>query len=485
MNTVIYLSNQQIQVVVGSPGERKIVIEKSYTVDAPEGSIINGMIMEQDLFVEFMKEFWAANKLPTKDVILVLNSSKFVGKTIEMPEMNAKKTHDFIFREFADISRSDNCLFSYLNLSAQKSKVKKVYAESIETEFINDYLDIFQEIGIHLKSIMSGESSLIGLTQMTLGKKYRTFSLIVAEGSILTTILWINGNFYYFNSTRSFHELDSEEYAVDMARSVSQLIQFMQAHQIEEKLECVVVAGIERSNLQMYEKAALQMEIETPFQLFESPALTASGIADVQKCLRPASGLVTGDKNVDLLKQYASEAKRKKSEKEKLGINVIPIAISAAVMILLFAISFTLLLIRKTELKQLEDYNNSPEVITGVAEYDMMKVRNDYLNAQYQAIKDIDENIQTYPVCDSNIMEKIEDCALGYASVSFDAFDAQQGTIQMTASSDTVDNINIFIAKLNQQDIFNQVDYTGYAFNETTQNWDIHVTCTLAESAGR
>ena len=50
-------------------------------------------------------------------------------------------------------------------------------------------------------------------------------------------------------------------------------------------------------------------------------------------------------------------------------------------------------------------------------------------------------------------MEKIEDCARGYASVSFDAFDAEQGTIQMTASSDTVDNINCFIAKLNQKNI--------------------------------
>ena len=135
------------------------------------------------------------------------------------------------------------------------------------------------------------------MTQMTLGKKYRTFSLIIADSNILTTILWIDGNFYYFNSTRSFHEQETEEYAQDMARSVSQLVQFMQAHQIEEKMECVVVAGIERSNLQMYEKAVEQMGIETPVQLFESPALTAAGIADVQKCLRPASGLVTGDKN--------------------------------------------------------------------------------------------------------------------------------------------------------------------------------------------
>lgn len=485
MSTVIYLSNQQIQVVTGTPGERKIVVERSYILDAPEGSIINGIIMDQELFVDFMKEFWASNKLPTKDIVLVINSSKFVGKMIEIPEMNLKKTNAYISREFADINRSDNCLFSYLTLNVSKGKMKKVYAESIDTEFIKDYLDIFKEIGIHLKSIVSGESSLIGLTQMTLGKKYRTFSLIVADSNILTTILWIEGNFYYFNSTRSFHEQETEEYAQDVARSVSQLIQFMQAHQIEEKMECVVVAGIERPNLQKYEKAVEQMGIDTPVRLFESSSLTAAGIADVQKCLRPASGLVIYEKNVNFLIKYINETKKKKSEKEGMGINFLPVAISAAVMLLLFIITFSIYLIRKTELKQLENYNNSPEVISGVAEYDMMMARNSYLNAQYDAIQDIDENIATYPVCDSNIMEKIKECARGYASVSFDAFDAEQGTIQMIASSDTVDNINCFIAKLNQQDIFNKVDYTGYAFNETTQNWDIHVTCTLAESAGR
>ena len=125
MSTVIYLSNQQIQVVTGSPGERKIVIERSYTVDAPEGSIINGIIMDQELFIEFMKEFWTSNKLSAKDVVLVINSSKFVGKMIEMPEMNIKKTGEYIFREFADISRSDNCLFSYLTLNSQKGKMKR------------------------------------------------------------------------------------------------------------------------------------------------------------------------------------------------------------------------------------------------------------------------------------------------------------------------------------------------------------------------
>ena len=57
MSTVIYLANQQIQVVTGNLSGKKINIEKSLTGFAPEGSIINGIIMDTDSFVSFVKEF--------------------------------------------------------------------------------------------------------------------------------------------------------------------------------------------------------------------------------------------------------------------------------------------------------------------------------------------------------------------------------------------------------------------------------------------
>ena len=46
MSTVIYLANQQIQVITGTPGNRKISVADCYTEDAPDGCIINGMIMD-------------------------------------------------------------------------------------------------------------------------------------------------------------------------------------------------------------------------------------------------------------------------------------------------------------------------------------------------------------------------------------------------------------------------------------------------------
>ena len=55
----------------------------------------------------------------------------------------------------------------------------------------------------------------------------------------------------------------------------------------------------------------------------------------------------------------------------------------------------------------------------------------------------------------------------------------------MGLNKKSVDDINVFIKALTNEDIFCAVDYTGYSFNEAEGMWDIHVTVTLAESAGR
>ena len=73
----------------------------------------------------------------------------------------------------------------------------------------------------------------------------------------------------------------------------------------------------------------------------------------------------------------------------------------------------------------------------------------------------------------------------GLQPVTFDSFDADLGVLTMTARADTVDNINKFIRNLCGEDIFSNVDYTGYSYVESDELWMIHVTCTLAESAGR
>ena len=111
MSVSIYLSNQIIQVATGGRG-KKASLKAVYTTMAPEGSIINGIVMDGESLGKHLKEFWDKNKLPKNDVYLILNSNKIAGKNIEMPNMNPKKTLKFIQREFADMQRDtdDNTL---------------------------------------------------------------------------------------------------------------------------------------------------------------------------------------------------------------------------------------------------------------------------------------------------------------------------------------------------------------------------------------
>lgn len=63
MSTVVYLSNQSIQIITGTRGSKKITINDCCILDALEGSIINGTVTDINSLADCLKEFWQANSL--------------------------------------------------------------------------------------------------------------------------------------------------------------------------------------------------------------------------------------------------------------------------------------------------------------------------------------------------------------------------------------------------------------------------------------
>lgn len=483
MSTVVYLANKQLQIVVGTEGTKKVTLKNSYLAFAPEGSIINGIIMDTELFTEFIKNLWETEKLPKKDVILVVNSNKFSGKKIEMPSLNDSKTLEFIEREFSDVRREGESVYSYIPLSQSDGKMKKYYVESIPTDFLNDYIEIFGNAGVKVKAIYSGESSLIGFTRVTIGKKYKTFALQMADSMIITTLLWVNGEFYYFNSTRCFHDQGTEDYANDIARSISQIIQFMQANQIEFPLESIILAGIEPNMLSMYQNALEQHGITVPAELFETDAIVSESM-NIQNILYATSGLFVNGKWQNFLKRLTQRKKKKTGDKVGTKDIILVVAV-LTVMLIALASCITYKIIKQKELDEINEYNESPIVIAQTAAYDMLSLRISFLQEQYDSVVGLDENINTYPVCNKSVIDVIEKCADGYATITYNSFDAQAGIVSINATAAVVEDINKFIKRLTEENVFYLIDYSGYTYIESSNKWNINVVCTLAESAGR
>jgi hypothetical protein len=219
-------------------------------------------------------------------------------------------------------------------------------------------------------------------------------------------------------------------------------------------------------------------------EVFTDTHVATNGL-DVQAHFHPISGLVTENAGKQNFLDGYHAGKKKETEGGGVGKGFLAILISLAVMLVGLAVCITVRTLKKQELQKLKEYNESPATIMEVARYDVLLEQTSYLSNQYNAIAGVNQNLYTYPVCNREVMGVVDDCAQGLATVTFDSFDADLGVLTMRARADTVDNINKFIRNLCGVDIFSNVDYTGYSYVESDELWDIHVTCTLAESAGR
>ena len=487
MSVSVYFSNQIIQFAIGTRG-KKGTLKAVYTTLAPEGSIINGIIMDAESLGAHVKSFWEANNFPKKDVYLVLNSNKIAGKSLSVPILNEKKTLGFITREFADMQRedADNTL-SYALLGVdRKTRVRNLYAEMAPKDQLKEFIQLFEEMGITLKGIISGESSIIGYAGQTILKQAKTFVLQIINGNLVSNVLFADGEFKYYNSIRCFNEPGTEAYLDDLARSLNQMEQFMGAQKITSPIERVLIAGTAGQNLPLYQGAVADRGINAPVEMINTGIGSSPELEQqAQMALFAVSGLFDQGRSSNFLTYFNAKDEEKPAIDPKTRSRIISVITTFIVMAVGFGIALTLRLIRDAKYNELHDYNNKPTTKMQVMAYDEAVEKRDSMLSKYNAILFVSESVKSYPLCNGDIIKILEDAAKGYATIEMSSFDAETGRVGFTAKSEDVNDIYLYIDRLLQQKIFMTVDHTGYTYDNREGLYNIHVECTLAESAGR
>ncbi len=486
MSVSIYLNNQQVQIVIGNRG-RKGTFQDSIVVDAPEGSIINGLITDSNSFVGFLKETWSRYRLSKNDVHLVVGGNKIHGRNVEVPVMSASKTKEYLTRELADMGKEGSEYIVCYNILSGKTdkKLKNYYVEMADEELIKDYVDIFKEAGITLKSLVSAEGSILSLLDKTVNGYYKTFILQVLSGNLVTNILWVDGAFNYYNTVRCFNDVGTGAYYEDCARSLSNLNQFIQAHKIEQKIEKILIAGSDKLDMVYYGDLVSAYGIDATVDEVNQ-GLGQSGEKNhrAQQVIYALCGLYTdGTKESNFLANIGKKEKKSTINAE-LKKNIMIVGIALAVMLVIFLISLGLRTIRQVKYNALIEYNEDPLVVSQALMFDAVSEKRDRLASQSNSIENVVKTIYTYPVLTKDVEKIINDTAKGYADIEIGSFDAENGVVNVTAKARDVDRINQYIYRLEEQEIFNSVKYTGYNYNQDG-TWSINVTCTFAESVGR
>ena len=484
MSVSVFFSNQNIQIVVGKCNGNSIHIDRLIESPMPDNAILNGVVVEggAEAISYKLKEMWKANKIKG-EADLIINSPQFIANRIEMPILTGSKMSDYIAKQTQsdEFARFEEPVKGwYIIGTNSKEKTQSVVTEVAERTSIENYIKIFSTAGITLNSVHDGVSLATEMLSKCI--KGATAIYIIRDAQMLVTILYENGKYYYNSTRRIFQQPGTQEFAEEIRSTISGIRQFAKSQHLESTINDVYFAGMEPDEVSMLQSylSGIDHELQVHGTAAPSHVHFRKWNDRFSAFIYPVAGLCIPPKNYSLIK-----ALRKNDEsytrKKELFKKSIPLIVLTGILALITAFLMVVYFNAKSELEQIENYNHDISVMQASMEYDALVLKAGREGAMQGGVNTLEDVLASYPVPDSSINEKILEAAKGEkVEVEFSSYDSGSGVFATTASSYEVENINKFIAKLLAMDIFEDVDYTGYEWNESDGTWQIKVICTLS-----
>ncbi len=478
MATILYLSNKLVQAVEAREKGKTITVQNIWQDKAPEGSIINGIITDEETFLTWIKTFFTKNKIPKKEVILVVNSTQFGHKILEFPKVKESELKKMIPREFAE-NRSEDTLFTYCELETDSTQKKqRILATAVERIFLQSYLAFFKQAGIELSAIESGISSLVRLFMHAPEIQKRTCLIQVLDGQEVISLLFVKGNYYYSQKNRLFESELPQECQQSLESITDKILQFVTAQHITEPVELLYLCGKRQQEL---------FELMPERQLFRGEKILAFTHAARKKkydFVYGAGCLLGKKQGTSLYKQIKQEQKEKKKRRELFSL-LLP---SLLVLLLCLVITAFMGNTYRTGIKELNRLQKSmqeADTVNNHASYKMSTASVASMEGRISEVETIWEHLMSYPTMNSSIEEVLKECAAEDVSLSVLSFQRDSGVLTINASAKDVRSINGFITNLQNQEVFEAVEYNGYTYVSGLDYYNIHVVLCMAESAGR
>ena len=485
MRTVVYLSNLEVRAAVGKTKGDRVIVKSVCSAKAPEGSIINGMVTNEEAFYEFLKKFWADNRLAKKHVTLVLGSAQAMERVVTVPKMSHKKIMEYLPREFASVDRTRDPVYSY-EIVEEEKKTKKLLSNMVDRGFLKSHVDHLKAMGIRLESILLGSTAEILLLNRMPCLEEETFVYQILDGMSVLNILYVNGEFFQMTRNRVFGARGTASFGVECARTISSQQQFLRTQSEQSRITHVYLGGeFQEEDFETVSDSLLQMD-----PMLEVDWLTEDPESEIE--FQPESGegrycqyaALTGAFLTPLGKnnfyaQYVRDPqlleKRRQWRKALIPVTVVVGVMGAT------AVGLMIWQLRQERvLEQQFEYMSNVAIIKQVMEYDQLKAENDILAVRSEAIGWTEDSMDTYPAWSSAVKRAVTECAAGLTDVQVDGFELNSGVVSLTAEAPLAENVNQFVQRLkDRSDIFDSMSYSGFEYDESRQCWRAGVNAYL------
>ncbi len=475
MITSVFLSNNTVFIACGAEGGKLPGRAKSIIYRMPEGSLLNGMITNEQELTQQLRELWRKEDLPRRKVRLVLESSHFSVKTLSLPRMKRGEIAGVIRREFADMEQYEERLYDYAFLKELDAGGQDTLAVMVNSSYIENWQKIFADIGVTLERITVSRETMTRYFASCGGLQSGAYILLLLDDMILTSVLWSGGRLISADRKRMFSEAGSEEFYTEIARSVSSIRQFYMGQRTKTKLTKVFLCGFQEQDTANCQESLDSFDLEMQVQPFMEP------YADN---VMAAGGLLEAKKSVNMLQAL----RERKKEEKSLNFSVkkaVPLLTLIALCIVGTVVLMLLCGIRMRRATEISEYLTDAERISQKFEVERLNHEIGNMERLLWEANLVREMKRSYPLADSAVTDKILAAAPYDMNVRIESYNALAGEIRMAISTPLVDDVNQYISALKDTGMFVDVDYAGYGYSENDERYQVEVSCILRGSAGK
>lgn len=232
MSVHVYISNNKIQVLLGSYVKNRLQVQSACEEPLEEGCILNGIIMNAFSLQNTITQMWQKYNLPSKGVHLVVNGSSVTVKPMKIPQTAPKNIPGLIRTEFRDMENIQNLIVDYSVTNLRNPDgTCSILAVLSTKEFIMSYVNLFKEAKIDLEVIDLVQNCLIKLMKRFKSLQGKTYAVFILDKNMLMQCLFSNDNFVMTRRSRILAEPEDPGFEREIGQNINSIIQFNKSEQ--------------------------------------------------------------------------------------------------------------------------------------------------------------------------------------------------------------------------------------------------------------
>lgn len=240
--TSVYISNENIQVVVGTKSGGRMKISQILTGSVGDGCVIGGVITDENMLRDSLASFWKANRLPVSGLRLVIESSSVSTKLLTLPNVRGNYLADLVKESFTELE-TEEAVYDYAVIGAGRDGGLSVIGCMTESSFIRGYVRLFESAGLKLGSVGLAVCGQLRMAQFCRELKNLSYILAVLDKNIVSQFLFIEGEYRFSKRQRMIYDRETPELTDEVSGMISTLIQFKKSENIAAEINNVYLCG--------------------------------------------------------------------------------------------------------------------------------------------------------------------------------------------------------------------------------------------------